>query len=96
VAPELYLGLPSAPGVSQPLAQLKGFRKVMLAPGRQTRVSFALNARALSYWDTALGDWRVAEGCYRVMVGNSSRDLPLRGAFARAGGRCPRSANASR
>jgi beta-glucosidase len=88
--PQLYLGLPAAPGVPQPAAQLKGFDKVILAPGQRTRVSFGLDARSLSYWDTGLGGWRIARGCYRVMVGSSSRNLPLHGAFARGGGRCPR------
>jgi beta-glucosidase len=94
--PQLYVGLPAAPGVPQPPGQLKGFQKVMLAPGRQARISFALDGRSLSYWDAALGGWRVAPGCYRVMIGSSSRDLPLRGGFSRAGGRCPRTAGASR
>ena len=41
-------------------------------------MSFTLDRRALSYWDTAAGGWHVAPGCYEVMVGSSSRDLPLR------------------
>jgi hypothetical protein len=35
------------------------------------------------------GRWRVARGCYRVMVGSSSRALPLRGRFG-IGRRCGR------
>jgi beta-glucosidase len=86
--PELYLGLPPAPGAPQPAVQLKGFEKVTVAPGQRKRVSFSLDARALSYWDSAIGGWRVAPGCYRVMIGSSSRSLPLRGAFARGAARC--------
>ena len=86
--PQLYLGLPSVAGVPQPLAQLKGFEKVTLAPGKRARVSFRLDSRSLSYWDVAAGDWRVAPGCYRVMVGGSSRELPLRGVLARGGAAC--------
>ena len=37
--PELYLGLPSLPGVPQPPRQLKAFAKVKLAPGASARVS---------------------------------------------------------
>jgi beta-glucosidase len=76
--PQLYVGLPSpGPGVVQPPRQLRGYTKVVLKPGETRRVAFALDARALSYWDTGAGGWRLAPGCYRVMVGSSSRDLPL-------------------
>ena len=74
--------------MSQPAAQLKGFTKVTLAPGRSARVRLSLDSRALSYWDTAVGGWRVAPGCYRVQVGSSVSDLPLRRAFARGPARC--------
>jgi beta-glucosidase len=86
--PQLYVGLPSSASVPQPPAQLRGIAKLRLAPGRRARVRFVLDARSLSYWDTRPGAWRVGRGCYRVMVGSSSRDLPLRGAFGRGGARC--------
>ena len=38
-----------------------------------------LSRRDLAYWDTATHDWAVAPGRYRVMVGDSSRSLPLTG-----------------
>jgi beta-glucosidase len=87
--PQLYLGLPSLAGVPQPPAQLKGFAKVSLRPGQSARVSFPIDARALSYWDAGAGAWRVAPGCYRVMVGSSSRDLPLQGVLPVGGASCP-------
>ena len=86
--PQLYVGLPSLPGVAQPPAQLKGFDKLTLAPGQSTRVRFTLDARSLSYWDTATDGWRVARGCAHVMVGPSSRELPLTGVLAVNGARC--------
>jgi beta-glucosidase len=86
--PQLYLGLPSRPGVAQPPAQLKGVDRFTLAPGRGVRVGFPLEARALSYWDVGAGGWRVAPGCYQVMVGSSSRDLPLRAVLGEGGARC--------
>ena len=79
---QLYLGLPEpGPGVRQPPRALKGARALALRPGRARRVSFRLDRRALSYWDRGSSRWRVAGGCYRVMVGRSSRDIRLRGAF---------------
>jgi len=83
--PQLYLGLPSpGPGVVQPPRQLRGFAKLRLRPGQSRRVRFGVDRRALSYWDTGAGGWRVAPGCYHVMVGSSSRNLPLRSVTCRA------------
>ena len=90
VVPQLYLGLPEPrAGVVQPPRQLKGFARVTLAPGAARRVSFTLGERDFQYWDTPANGWRTAAGCYRVMVGRSSRDLPLGGAISRGGARCP-------
>jgi beta-glucosidase len=85
---QLYVGLPSLPGVPQPPAQLKGFAKVTLAPGQTAPVSFQLDSRSLSYWNVQGGDWQVAPGCYRVMVGSSSQDTPLRATLAEGGAGC--------
>jgi beta-glucosidase len=76
--PQLYLGLPSRPGVPQPPKALKGFKRLALAPGKSRRVRFALDRRALSYWDASRDRWRLARGCARVLVGRSSRDIELR------------------
>jgi beta-glucosidase len=86
--PQLYLGLPSRRGVPQPPAQLKGFEKITVAPGKTANVSFPLDARSLAYWSTASNSWRVARGCVEVMVGSSSRKLPLRDVLAVNGARC--------
>jgi beta-glucosidase len=74
--PQLYLGLPQPkPGVVQPPKQLKGIAKLELRPGETRSVTLAVDQRALSYWDTDANDWRVAPGCYGVMVGSSSRAI---------------------
>lgn len=74
--PQLYLGLRGTTGVSQPPRRLGGFAKLTLAPGAARRVTFRLDDRSSSYWDEKAGRWRKAPGC-RVMVGSSSRSLPL-------------------
>lgn len=87
--PQLYLGLPSpSPSVPQPPRQLKGYRSLSLAPGQRATVTFRLDGRAFSYWNVNTNDWRVAAGCYRIFVGQSSRDLPLHGVISRGGAHC--------
>ncbi|MBO0804407.1 MAG: glycoside hydrolase family 3 C-terminal domain-containing protein [Nocardiopsaceae bacterium] len=82
---QAYVGDPAATG--EPPEQLKGFTKVTLAPGQTRRVSFRLPvARALSYWDGSVGGWSVANGSYKVMVGDSSANLPLSGTVRVTGG----------
>jgi beta-glucosidase len=75
--PQVYLGLPSQPGVVEPPKMLKGFQRVTLAPGQTQRVTLPVTTRDLSYWNTSANGWRVAPGCVSVMVGHSSRDIAL-------------------
>ncbi len=80
--PQLYLGLPSRPGVRQPPKALKGFNPIELARDQARRVRFKLDRRAVSYWDAEAHEWRLASGCVRVLVGRSSRKTPLEGTLA--------------
>lgn len=75
---QLYVGIPTAPGLDQPPSQLKGAQRVRLAPGASERVRFTLDARARSTWDPARRAWVRPSGCTEIKVGGSSRDLPLR------------------
>ena len=87
--PELYLALPSEPGVPQPPLQLKGYQKVQLAPGQSATISFPLNDRSFAYWDTPVSMVEgVAAGCYGVEVGSSTPASPLSGTIARLGANC--------
>ena len=87
--PQLYLGLPSpGDGIEQPPRQLKDFRKLRVRPGRRARVRFRIDPRDLSYWNADTDSWRIAPGCYRVMVGRSSRRIVRRAKLPFAGGRC--------
>ncbi len=76
--PQIYLTLPSAPpALLQPPKALKGFDKLWLKPGEQATVRFVLGKRAFSYWDVDEAGWRIQPGCFRVLAGASSQDLPL-------------------
>jgi beta-glucosidase len=70
---QLYVHEITAP-VTQPVKQLKGFRRVTLAPGQSTTVRFTLDRAALSLWDEHMKHV-VAPGSFEIMVGPSSVDL---------------------
>ena len=76
---QFYLGDPAATG--EPAKQLKGFQRVDLQPGASKPVTFALTGHDLAYWSTTANAWTAPAGSYQVMVGDSSRSLPLTGAF---------------
>jgi hypothetical protein len=84
--PQLYLGFPTAAG--EPPKQLRGFQRVSLGPGKSQRVTFPLDSRSFSHWDTAAGNWAITPGCYDVLVGASSRDIREQGQIAQGGARC--------
>ncbi|MCY0877382.1 MAG: glycoside hydrolase family 3 C-terminal domain-containing protein [Firmicutes bacterium] len=73
----LYVSPPERTRVVRPVRELKAFAKVTLAPGQREAVDFVLDRRAFAYYDAARGDWVVESGQYRILVGPSSRDLPL-------------------
>lgn len=88
--PQLYVGLPSHPGVPEPPRQLKAFTKVSVAPHRRAHVSFLLGGRGISYWNSQAGAWLRVPGCIRVLIGSSSADTPLRTQYSSRGARCNR------
>ncbi len=69
---QVYVGSPAAAG--EPPKQLRGFAKVSLQPGQTSRVSITLDPRSFSIWNNG---WTTVTGQYTVMVGTSSRSLPL-------------------
>ncbi|HEX5898452.1 MAG TPA: glycoside hydrolase family 3 N-terminal domain-containing protein [Solirubrobacteraceae bacterium] len=61
--------------VTRPVKELRGFRRVHLAPGERRRVTFRLAAEQLAF--TGLDGTLVHEpGRVRLMVGTSSAELP--------------------
>jgi len=76
---QLYLGSPAA--AEEPPKQLKGFEKVLLKPGESKVVTMQLDKESLAAWDVQSHGWRVYSGSYSAMVGSSSRDIRLKGAF---------------
>ena len=60
--------------VTRPVKQLKGFQKLVLAPGESGTVTFTIDDEMLSFWrhDMTFG---IEDGDFKVMVGGSSSDL---------------------
>lgn len=77
---QLYLGIPSN-NVAEPPKQLKGFQKVFLYPGQTRRVTFSLDASALSYWNVNTHAWAIQKGTYQLMIGSSSDAIHLTRSF---------------
>jgi beta-glucosidase len=62
--------------VARPVMELRGFRRIHLAPGERCTVAFRLSTEQLAY--TGADYRRVIEpGTVRLWVGTSSADLPL-------------------
>jgi beta-glucosidase len=60
--------------VTRPVKELKGFRRITLAPGEAKTVEFTLGPDALSFYNEEMR--RVVEpGLFDVMVGGNSVDL---------------------
>ena len=81
-AAQLYLSMPASAG--EPLRQLAGFQVVSPAAGQSADAVFSVPLRSLAYYDVGAHDWIVPSGTYTVSVGDSSRNLPLRGTFTLA------------
>jgi beta-glucosidase len=75
---QVYVGDPRSAG--EPFRQLKGFRKITLAPGHSTRIRVWLPEVAFAHWSSRARTWVVGRGVYRIYAGDSSSlaNLPLR------------------
>ncbi len=59
----------------RPVKELKGFKKVKLAPGEEKTVSFIVDKTALSFFDDKKHQWIAEPGKFEAIVGASSRDI---------------------
>jgi len=63
--------------VTRPQLELKGFKRVRIAPGAVQDVTMELKVRDLAYWDTASHAWKVEKEQVRILAGGSSDRLPV-------------------
>ena len=72
---QIYVEQPAKNG--EPPRQLRAFAKVTLNPGQTKHVVMALDARSFSIYNPTAHAWESPDGTYKILVGTSSRDLPL-------------------
>lgn len=62
-------------GLPRPIKELKGFKKVKLAPGEEKEVTFTIDKEALSYFDDAQHAWVAEPGKFEAIIAASSADI---------------------
>jgi beta-glucosidase len=76
--PQIYLGRPEKKQAGDfPEHALVAFDRIHLGPGESKAVTIAVPQHRLEFWNTSAGKWTIASGPRPVLVGSSSRDLPL-------------------
>lgn len=78
---QAYVSFPTGEKRARPRKILAAFARVKLAPGETKRVELQIEARVLGWYDAAQKALSVDSGPYRLWVGPSSEDLPLRAEF---------------
>ena len=84
---QLYITPPATPSVKRPIKQLAGFQRVELQPGERKTVTFELpfSEPAFWYWDEDARQFACQPGTAKILIGNSSANLPLTADLALGG-----------
>lgn len=81
---ELYLSAPAVK-LDKPSLELKGFAKTkLLQPGEKQIVTFKIDSRSLSSFDSGTSSWIAEAGKYEVKIGASSKNIKLNASFTLA------------
>lgn len=73
---QLYVKMPEyGDGAVAPVRELKGFSRVHLKAGQQTRVTIPVSKHLLRYWDVENGCFVTPRGQYTIEIGASSSDI---------------------
>ncbi|MCL6658548.1 beta-glucosidase [Paenibacillus amylolyticus] len=62
---------------TRPEKELKAFAKVELEPGEKRKVTFELEERDFSYYNTKYNRWVAETGFFQISLGSSSKDLRI-------------------
>jgi beta-glucosidase len=68
--------------LERPVKELKGFKKVSLAPGETKQVTFEIEPDMLKFYDPARGGWTLESGSFTVHVGAASDDIRTTATFS--------------
>lgn len=71
---QLYVSDVKAP-VQRPAKELKGFRKINLAPGETQKVTFTVSPEDLAYFDAEAHQWVTHPGKYQAHIASSAADI---------------------
>ena len=73
---QVYVGQANA-SVHRPARELKGFDKVMLAPGEMRQITIQLDHRSFAFWHCGENNWVVESDEFTIAVGASVEDIQL-------------------
>lgn len=59
----------------RPNKELKGFKKVRLAPGETQNVEITVDKKALSFYDDKKGEWVAEPGMFEAVIAASAEDI---------------------
>ena len=71
---QLYIGDEES-SLPRPVKELKGFRKVFLAPGERQTVTFDVTSDLLQYYDDTKAAWVAEPGAFTAYVGTASDNI---------------------
>jgi beta-glucosidase len=64
--------------IVRPIKELRNFKRVDLAVGAKSTISFKVTKRDLAYWNTTNKAFTVDNGDYEILIGSSSADIRLK------------------
>jgi len=73
---QLYIGKKSDT-VFRPVRELKGFKRVVLAPGEETEVTIPFDDKTFRFFDTRTNTWEIESGEYQIMIGTDAETMQL-------------------
>lgn len=71
---QLYIGDQKS-SLPRPVKELKGFKKIKLAPGEEKEVSFNISSKELSFYDDKKQMWVAEPGKFKAFIGAASNDI---------------------
>jgi beta-glucosidase len=73
---QVYTSFPDAAG--EPPKRLIGWTRIELVPGEAKQVTVPVKQDHLTVYDEPSDYWKQVPGSYTILVGGSSKDLPLK------------------